>query len=117
MFKIAWRSEDRQGSMPMGEYVSLDVARRELPACLAELLAQCLDDAEDPTGAGGLMTKAACLKGTWVVYDTDDNEGATLEVVSSDVIRDELDELDARFRMFEQDLIAETMSNQERSTK
>ena len=38
-------------------------------------------------------------------------------IVSSDVIRDELDELDARFRMFEQDLIAETMSNQERSTK
>jgi hypothetical protein len=85
MFEIAWRSEDRQGSMPMGEYVSLEVARRELPTCQAELLAQCLDDAEDPTGAGGLMTKAACLKGTWVVYDTDDDTGATLEVACADV--------------------------------
>jgi len=84
MFEIAWRSEDRQGSMPMGEYVSLDVARRELPTCQAELLAQCLDDVEDPTGAGGLMTKAACLKGTWVVYDTDDDKGVTLEVECMD---------------------------------
>tara|TARA_R100001086_G_scaffold247417_1_gene181619 strand:+ start:253 stop:489 length:237 start_codon:yes stop_codon:yes gene_type:complete len=71
MFEIAWQSEDGEGIILMGEYVSLDAARRELPTCQAELLARCLDDAEDPTGAGGLMTKAAYLKGTWLVSNDD----------------------------------------------
>ena len=29
MFEIGWQSEDRQGFIPMGEYVSLNAARRE----------------------------------------------------------------------------------------
>tara|TARA_R100001086_G_scaffold242099_1_gene169489 strand:+ start:229 stop:474 length:246 start_codon:yes stop_codon:yes gene_type:complete len=70
MYKISWLSDDRQGEMPMGEYISLEVAKRELPACQAELLAQCLDDTEDPIGADGLMTRAACLNGTWAIYDS-----------------------------------------------
>jgi hypothetical protein len=69
-FHIFWTSQDRQGQCAMGEYDSEQIAERELPSCKAELLSQCLDDDEDPTGAEGLMTRSACLSGEWEILKT-----------------------------------------------
>jgi hypothetical protein len=68
-YRIFWISQDKQGNVPMGEYPSIEAAELELPSCKAELLSQCLDDDEDPTGVDGMMTRAACLAGEWEIRE------------------------------------------------
>jgi hypothetical protein len=66
-YRIFWISQDEEGNVPMGEYASREAAERALPSCKAELLNQCLDDDDDPTGVDGLMTRSACLAGKWEI--------------------------------------------------
>jgi len=68
---ISWVSEDGQGEILMRMYPSAAWAYAELPRCKAELLEQCLDDDEETSGDDGLMTRSACLAGTWVVAERD----------------------------------------------
>ena len=67
---VAWIEEKiPYDSVPMGTYISRAQAEAELSACKKELLAECLPDSEDPTGENGLMTEAACRKGTWKIWN------------------------------------------------
>jgi hypothetical protein len=67
LWAVSWISEDSQGEIPMGEYASEENARAELAACKAELLAQCLND-DEFSGEDKMMTRRACLAGTWKVW-------------------------------------------------
>jgi len=69
MIQLWWTSEDRQGEIAMGEYSTPEAARAAIPEAQAELLRECFDDAEDPTGEDGLMTRSACLAGTWWISE------------------------------------------------
>ena len=72
-YHIFWHSRDEQGIVAMGEYASREAAERERPNCKAELMSQCLDNAEDPTGEGGLMTRSACLAGHWSIREKEED--------------------------------------------
>ena len=66
MIQLWWISEDWQGEIAMGEYATPEAASAAIPEAQAELLRECLDDAEDATGENRLMTRSACLAGTWI---------------------------------------------------
>lgn len=78
LWAISWISEDSQGEIPMGEYVSEENARGELAACKTELLAQCLND-DESSGKDNVMTRRACLAGTWKIWRKDENAAKLMD--------------------------------------
>lgn len=66
MYRLYWVSENKQGSVLMGEFSTREEASAAVPAADEELLSQALDE-EDLAEPDGLMTKSAVRNGGWEI--------------------------------------------------
>jgi hypothetical protein len=70
MTRLFWTSADRQGSIPMGEYNSSELAHAAIEACRAELLEQGADGAAIEAGMWEVVDDPQeCLP--YLIIDTD----------------------------------------------